>query len=274
MPLTQRKRSSGVVTWEREAIQVYTTSGNTATNSDIIWGGWNVRFDNCTTGSTATNTANTWRIWNDCTTSNSVTIDTSNTYRIWCDEVIATRDQMAEYRQAVRRADAWDTWNDGWQPTPAPVVYIPRHQETEEQKQDRLRREAEAKARREAEALVRKQANERAEKLLMGVLDDQQRRDWVGSGHFYLHVGDRKYQIRRGQHGNVSLVDKDNRELERFCVLAEGNVPDADNALAQMFMLKHDEAHIIGKANASRIRPGHTSLKQLLREGKPLRMAA
>jgi len=168
----------------------------------------------------------------------------------------------------------WQTWNENWQPTAAPVVHIPRYRETEEQRRERLRREEEAKQLAAAEAEIRKKANERAEKLLLSVLDDQQRRDWVASGLFYVHVGDRKYQIRRGQHGNISLVDKENRELERFCVLAQGNVPDADNALAQMFMLKHDEAHIIGKANASNVRPGHTSLKQLLREGKPLRLAA
>ena len=125
----------------------------------------------------------------------------------------------------------------------------------------------------EVEERLRKAAEDRAERLLLSVLSDEQRRDWTASGHFFLHVGDRKYRIGRTRHGGLSLVDGNNQEIENLCVQVRDDVPAADNALAQLFLLKHDEEHIVRTANVSRLRPGHASLKTLLNEGR-LRKAA
>ena len=100
-------------------------------------------------------------------------------------------------------------------------------------------------------------AVQNAEKLLLSVLDEKQKEDWVARGQFYVHVGPRKYRIRRGRIGNVELVDPETDEiLQRYCAHPVQPVPNEDTAVAQLLHLRHDEQRFIGLANVHYTKPG------------------
>ncbi len=104
-----------------------------------------------------------------------------------------------------------------------------------------------ARQRRENE---RNTAEMRAEQLLWHVLDRRQKRDWKQLGYFEIEVGPRRYRIERGSRvGNVSLIDQHGEVIKRFCCHTDDHVPMADNALAQMMTLIHDEAGFLELAN-------------------------
>jgi hypothetical protein len=96
----------------------------------------------------------------------------------------------------------------------------------------------------------RNTAELRAEQLLWNVLDRPQRRDWRRHGHFFIQVGPRRYRIQvKKRSGNVQLVSLTGKVLKSYCCHTRERIPNADNALAQMMMLHHDEAGFLKLAN-------------------------
>jgi hypothetical protein len=234
---------------------------NTATSCDTgnsaIWSSWNAQYT--ITGCTATSSSDgnlIWRAWNqDWGTCGTNTITTA--IRQW-----HTVDGQTGW---VSNNQVWASWNNSWAPTPARVYGFPAvHRElTPEERAARAAEEERRRLEYEAQQAERKLANANAQKLLLSVLNEEQKRDWAAHGHFYLHVGDRKYRIKRGRSGNVELVDpQTNEPLERFCAHPVQAVPDEDTAVAQMMYLKYDERRFIGLANSHWTKPGHESLKR------------
>lgn len=97
-------------------------------------------------------------------------------------------------------------------------------------------------------------AKGRAERLLLGALGPEQRKDLTEKNCFYLHTqSGRRYRIDRGTHGNVKLVDEKNGVISRFCAQPPG-VPAEDAMLAQKLMLETDEQSFLRVANETRMR--------------------
>jgi hypothetical protein len=217
----------------------YTMTSNTidtssVTTSDWVWRLWNVDYTSASQ-IRVVSADRVWRSWvTSASTNTSVTVDYETT--------------------SAENANVWYRWNRGYAPSSAPVFNFGRPEETAEQRAERERRVREQEAERAA-------AKVRANSLLLSLLNEDQKRDWVEKGHFYLHVGDRKYRIKRGRSGNVELVDSNNEPLERYCAHPIPNVPDEDTAVAQMMHLMYDEDRFIGLANVHYTKPGFRSQK-------------
>lgn len=223
------------------------TGSTSSIDSSVVWGSW-VRG------------------------SNSLTVDTSSTYSpcntVWAAwNRIQTTSAIDTFYQEAPDNVVWRMWNHGYVPTQAQVYGFPAVHAalTPEQRAQREAEQALLQQQREAADAERKQAKVNAEKLLLSVLNEDQKRDWVAQGHFCLFVGDKKYRIKRGRSGNVELLDpRTNEILERYCAHPVQAVPDEDTAVAQMMYLKHDELRFIGLANVHYTKPGFQSQKRLL----------
>lgn len=91
-------------------------------------------------------------------------------------------------------------------------------------------------------------ANKRAEELLLAVLNDKQKKEYVELGYFETLVSDKVYRIKQGRSGNIRLVT-DGKEIEKYCIHPVDLLPDPDTMLAQFLMLKSDEKAFLAKAN-------------------------
>lgn len=220
-----------------------TTTPLTSSTSSLLWQDWNTSYT--TTLSSVTYTQ-VWGSWN--ASYQSIGSVSSGT--------------------AITDHGSWDLWNSGYVSNVrdrAPVVPIVRRQPSPEEVATRQEEERRWQAEQAIQEAERKAAKENAKKLLLSVLDDEQKKDWAKDGHFYLHVGAHKYRIKRGRAGNVELVDpQTNEPLERYCAHPIQAVPDEDTAVAQMMYLKFDEKRFIGLANVHYTKPGFESQKRRL----------
>jgi len=126
---------------------------------------------------------------------------------------------------------------------------------------------AEYKRQRQESRAWKQQSNTawlRAEQLLRKFLTRDQRRDWVQSGEFFLHVGDRRYRISKGRSGNIALVDGGGAALEKYCCHPEAMVPTCDTLLSQMMMLLHAEAEFHRITNVTFRRQDFPGMKKIL----------
>ena len=243
---TARQGNCGIIT--NNSVSTDTSS------SSVIWSSWNQRYT--ITGCTATASSDgnlIWHSWNQ-------------DYRTGtCGTNTATAAIQPWTTTGINSSTVWSSWNRGFVNTPARVYGFPAvHRElTDEEKAARAAEEEVRRIEYEARQVEQTAANANAKKLLLSILNEDQKRDWAAHGHFYLHVEDRKYRIKRGRSGNVELVDpQTNEPLERFCAHPSQAVPDEDTAVAQMMYLLYDERRFIGLANSHYTKPGHESLKR------------
>ncbi len=191
----------------------------------------------------------------------------------------SNRDIWSEWTTGHRfttHAECWDTWQTGyatahttslvetwvrWQTSdgqtgyaraPGGISMSSRQRievaESEEMKKERLDREARWKAEdevRRAEAAkarkIQEAADARAMELLHSCMSVEQQETLRVHGFFYVKAkSGRKYRIDKGTHGNVKVVDKDNRVIERLCIQPNG-VPVGDSMLAQKLLIETAE---------------------------------
>lgn len=88
----------------------------------------------------------------------------------------------------------------------------------------------------------------RARKLLMSALSHSQQATYSLHGYFDVAVGGTVYRIHQGTHGNVRELGGDGREKYLWCAQPD-HVPAEDAMLAQMLLLRHDEAAFRRVAN-------------------------
>lgn len=117
--------------------------------------------------------------------------------------------------------------------------------ETEEQKAERLVREAEATAKRE-------KAKTRARETLLFLLDPRQREQLEAENAFELEVGSRRYRIRPGR--KVERLDAAGRVTSFFCAHPPTHLglPADDIAISQKLWLETDENGFLAIANETR----------------------
>lgn len=100
-------------------------------------------------------------------------------------------------------------------------------------------------------------ARRRALRLLLAQLTADQQQEWEKEQAFHVETADgrRRYRIRRGMHGNITLVKSDDpavkgkrgqaiKEGAVFCWCVahpDGRLPEEDNVLAQKLMLESPE---------------------------------
>lgn len=105
----------------------------------------------------------------------------------------------------------------------------------------------------------RQAADRKAEELLAEHLAPEQREQYRTNKSFEVvlkarfGLGSKRYRINHGWSGNVALLDKDGREVERYCIHHRELIPVPDLLLAQKLMLETDEEQFLKIANRTRL---------------------
>lgn len=204
--------------------------------------GWSTIYDYATEGTTrmATNTfdtntayylntaaTNVWTAWNGTGTAAS----SSSVTQIWADwQTSAGTTTLPVYRPPARR-----------EPTPEEIAAI-------EERQRRWDAEQAERARVQAEADVRARA------LLLDVLTDEQREEFVATERFRVRGSKGGvYEVRcnSGVSGNVRGRPHMGGRERSYCIHPTNGVPRHDTYLAQKLLLEHDEDEFLRVANAS-----------------------
>lgn len=95
----------------------------------------------------------------------------------------------------------------------------------------------------------KREAEERAEKLLVENLDEEQRQAYRDRKVVPIATARAKYLIKKGKVGNVVRLNDQGREAERFCVHPITDMPDQDVMLAQLLWLRWCEDDFLRVAN-------------------------
>ncbi len=231
-----------------------TTTGNGTVNQ-LIWTEWNTAYTNVVTAAstTVTNTATTaalitneilWHAWNAHYTVTNIPANTTTATTITT--------------SSATNLATWHVWNDTYTRNTFTNRPMRLREPTQEELQARLRQEREHRERVEIQLVEERAAREKAELLLEQHLNEMQIRDLRERGYFEVvsHSRDgkrRKYRIRRGQHGNVRLVDERGKETNQYCIHPSVRVPDADAMLAQKLCLESNEELFLKTANMTRL---------------------
>lgn len=187
----------------------YSTSSGTAY---LIYPAW----------TTSATTGVTWNTWPDQATTGISALN-------------QVTDALGNLVQAYQMADlGWQSFRYSW----------PQYQETASQRADRERRRDEAirESQRRRAAMAR--VTERAETLLLGLLDPVQAASYAERGWFEVtgSAGGRFRINRRGQAGNIDELPADgDYRIASYCIHPSGGFPDADAHVAQFLRLVTDE---------------------------------
>lgn len=232
---------------------------------------------------TYTNSETVWNIWHGGTgsTLTACTTDNSTIWNAWNSGIISI--------QTTGSATTWNQWQDV---DPYANLGPRRLVETPEQRAQRDAEEARYRAERDAQnarwreedrarARKKEEADDTALKLLVSMLNDQQKSDLKNHKYFFVDApSGRLYRIDYGTHGNVKVVDRNTRKIiERLCIQPNG-VPTGDANLMQKLLIETAEDVFRSHANITledgRIIYGKTEnlTGDRLAEVIPLRRAA
>jgi len=152
--------------------------------------------------------------------------------------------------------DVWYTWctstDSTTSATPNNITYIatPAVKLTKEQKAENVARRAREKKEANERIAKRAAAKEKAEELLLSLLDENQREDLKENNSFViLSELEKRYRIRRGRVMNVTELDEQNKRIASYCAHPFMSVPDADTMVSQLLMLQHNEQEFLSIAN-------------------------
>lgn len=130
----------------------------------------------------------------------------------------------------------WQNWN---------TQYV----ETQEQAEERRRRDAEHRARIRETARRLEEAEAKASALLLSILTVRQRREYRRYGRVTVKApSGRIFRVQRGVVGNISIMEGDLRRAT-LCVHPGGNIPVDDVVAGQILAIMHCEEEVIAKAN-------------------------
>jgi hypothetical protein len=188
----------------------------------------------------------TWATWNfaiagSSSATTSVT-GANDVWRAWLTNAV--------YGSTITTTSTRDVWSL-WQ-APHQDVRLPRSEVTQEQQRIRAAQDAAYEEERRAAANRRKEAEARAMKLLISVLNEQQKADLRRDKHFFVDApSGRLYRIDYGTHGNVKVVDRRTRQvIESPCIQPQG-VPAGDANLMQKLLIETAEDMFRAHANIS-----------------------
>lgn len=92
-------------------------------------------------------------------------------------------------------------------------------------------------------------AAQRADQLLISILNEVQRRHLRDHGFFFVRGREHLYRIRKGRVANVDLVGPNGEVVDRFCAHPLIDCPLGDVMASQKLMLETDEAGFVRLAN-------------------------
>lgn len=121
----------------------------------------------------------------------------------------------------------------------------------EQRRVEAERRNAEEERREKAAA----EADVRAEELLRSLLTPEQIDNLEKQSAIIVksEMG-KQYRIKRGWSGNVEELDDSGKPIASYCAHPGEVVPRADNMVAQLLMLKTQEAEFLRTANRTALR--------------------
>lgn len=210
--------------WQDRVARAWTTTG-TSTTSIRLGPSWHI--------STGTNAGTTgWYDIDDGCTAAANAVWTTNAWQ---------ETKHAAYRSA---AAAW-------------VKRTPE-QIAEEAAQAELRRQAAIVEAAKVKVFT-DTAKARARRLLVSMLNPDQRKELEEKNHFHLTVHSRDgamkvYRIEHGYAGNVKLLGHDGQPVKRYCIHADSRLPYEDQMLAQKLLLEANEAEFLRIANMTQLR--------------------
>jgi hypothetical protein len=189
----------------------------------------------------------------------SCPVTTASTAHIW-----------VEWNGVITASDTttWTVWNHNistattnvaYSTDTASVIYAVWDQalrrETPQERQERQIRLELQRTKAEQARVLRDAADKRAERLLLQFLSSDQEVQYRASRYFEVLSKDgmRRYRIRRGWAGNVTVIDPKGREVEQLCIHPNVSVPPEDNLLAQKLLLEADEEKFRRTANITRL---------------------
>ena len=220
-----------------------------------IWREWYQNSVTACNHYAGTGGTDAWGVWNTQGTG-SIIYDTN----VWNTWVTSPRIQVTSgYGDSIAATTAiWNTWQDVPQPRNTPRRNVEQERQFRAEEEARLARyRAEDEARnakwREDERIranKKKEADDRAMKLLVSMLDAQQRSDLKAYNYFLVEApSGRLYRIDYGMHGNVKVIDRVTRKIiERLCIQPSG-VPAADANLMQKLLIETSEEAFRAHAN-------------------------
>jgi hypothetical protein len=192
---------------------------------------WNVWHQNPGTGGLISS-ATTWNQW-----TNQIVTITAPTY--------ATTTQI------------WETWQDidpyrgaGPRRLLDPAEAARRQAEEQRWREEEAARTARWREDERVRLRKKEEADETAMKLLVSMLNDQQRSDLKNHKYFLVDApSGRLYRIDYGTHGNVKVIDRQTRKIiERLCIQPNG-VPAGDANLMQKLLIETAEDLFRSHAN-------------------------
>lgn len=197
-----------------------------------IWMGWNTQY----TISTQTITsANPWTVW--VGTNSAATTAGSTVWSVWNQPVQMYQDNLTRVPETAEQRRVRQEQEVRYQAEQA------------ERNALYLAEERERNIRWEAERQAVEVARQTAKELLMSLLTPEQR-DMLLKRQFFLvkAKSGRVYRIDEGTHGNLKVLDKDMKVIERLCIQPNG-VPAGDAMLMQKLMIETAEDVFRSHAN-------------------------
>jgi hypothetical protein len=206
------------------------------------------------------NTATISTTWTPTWDSHTMTTASSNTVYYWPSQVSGSG-YAAHYdnRYVVNR-----DWS---------FHRTPEQRELQRrQAEDYAARQREREALYAAERQARAEAEETANRLLLSILDEANRKLFLERKEIIVH-GSRggRYCIRHGRAHNVDMLDEHGCKIENLCAHVIDDIPNADNMAAQMLIIQTDEDHFRQTANISRYScQQHRGTRRPHRERRPV----
>ena len=143
------------------------------------------------------------------------------------------------------------------------------NREPDEPKEEVLRKPWVWMQTRHQEWIERQKKHEEGEarslRLLLSCLDEEQRQEVRERKRFKMFGQDgKKYLVTYRQHGNVWLLDENEKPVMNYCIVAE-DVPIYDQMLSQKLLLEHDPSSFFETANATMVTVGDSGELELSR---------
>jgi len=101
---------------------------------------------------------------------------------------------------------------------------------------------------------LREESEARSLRLLLSCLDEEQKREMRETKRFKMFGRNgKKYLVTYRQHGNVWLLDENEKPVMNYCIVVE-DVPIYDQMLSQKLLLEHDPISFFETANATTVK--------------------
>lgn len=189
------------------------------THTDQVWGTWSVNYSSNVEYTTSTSIV--WETW--ATTATTLTTPT-----------------------------VWDYWTLSGTGSGSYSYAAPPPLTEEQIEAQRVRAEA-AQAAAEARRVEQAAAKERARKLLLEALAEEQQQELLANGYFHVETRNGTRRYRLSPTGQPKRVHGEDGLAWAYCIHPDYGYPQDDIVLAQKLLLESDEDEFLRIANARQV---------------------